>query len=235
MLITCPECKKEVSDLAFTCPGCGFPIKQKIAQHASPPPVAPNPQTAAPLRSKHQCPQCQSGDVKSFRMIHSEGVSQSTGIGWFSQTQSNLAMMTTPPDAPVRDQKGCITGFLLLMTFAGVFAFIASGKPILILPLAAIVLPLMAYYSAGRKQAARRAPDPRPLSDRLDEYEHRWVCLRCGARFLMGYQRPDRPVDPSPESVPTGIKAVSILGALGLVSKRTVDDWKEVGKKFKDK
>lgn len=28
MLIECPECKKQISDKAETCPNCGFPIRQ---------------------------------------------------------------------------------------------------------------------------------------------------------------------------------------------------------------
>ena len=27
-LIQCPECKKDISDKAYTCPSCGFPVKQ---------------------------------------------------------------------------------------------------------------------------------------------------------------------------------------------------------------
>ncbi len=31
-LITCPECKKEISDEANSCPNCGFPIKKSTIQ-----------------------------------------------------------------------------------------------------------------------------------------------------------------------------------------------------------
>ncbi len=27
-LISCPECGREVSDIAFACPGCGYPVRQ---------------------------------------------------------------------------------------------------------------------------------------------------------------------------------------------------------------
>lgn len=32
-LINCPECGKEVSDKATTCPNCGTPLKKKYCQH----------------------------------------------------------------------------------------------------------------------------------------------------------------------------------------------------------
>jgi zinc ribbon protein len=31
MLVSCPECAREISDRAKTCPGCGFPIADEIA------------------------------------------------------------------------------------------------------------------------------------------------------------------------------------------------------------
>jgi DNA-directed RNA polymerase subunit RPC12/RpoP len=30
MLITCPECEKEISSLAEKCPSCGYPILQRV-------------------------------------------------------------------------------------------------------------------------------------------------------------------------------------------------------------
>lgn len=34
MLITCPECSRSISDQAFACPGCGYPIQMKQASVA---------------------------------------------------------------------------------------------------------------------------------------------------------------------------------------------------------
>lgn len=32
-LITCPECRKEISDQASSCPNCGAPVAKKFCQH----------------------------------------------------------------------------------------------------------------------------------------------------------------------------------------------------------
>ena len=49
-LIKCPECKKEISDTAATCPGCGAPIsEQKIASQ----PVITTERTSKDIK-KHQ-------------------------------------------------------------------------------------------------------------------------------------------------------------------------------------
>jgi len=34
MLVTCPDCTREVSDRARACPGCGFPIAEHLAEQA---------------------------------------------------------------------------------------------------------------------------------------------------------------------------------------------------------
>jgi hypothetical protein len=34
MLVTCPDCSREISDRARTCPGCGFPIAEHLAEVA---------------------------------------------------------------------------------------------------------------------------------------------------------------------------------------------------------
>jgi hypothetical protein len=34
MLVTCPDCAREVSDRARACPGCGFPIAEHLAEQA---------------------------------------------------------------------------------------------------------------------------------------------------------------------------------------------------------
>lgn len=37
MLIKCPECEKEVSDKAYSCPNCGFPIQKFLSEVEKPP------------------------------------------------------------------------------------------------------------------------------------------------------------------------------------------------------
>jgi hypothetical protein len=34
MLVTCPDCGRDVSDRARACPGCGFPIAEHVAEQA---------------------------------------------------------------------------------------------------------------------------------------------------------------------------------------------------------
>ena len=34
-LIKCPECEGQVSDKAYACPHCGYPIKDMIKKHAT--------------------------------------------------------------------------------------------------------------------------------------------------------------------------------------------------------
>lgn len=49
-IIQCPECKREVSDRAISCPHCGFPIQQAAASQPveAQSPVSPSPQPASP-------------------------------------------------------------------------------------------------------------------------------------------------------------------------------------------
>lgn len=44
-LIKCPECGKEVSDLASTCPNCGFPLERTVAKPESVSNSKPKPNT----------------------------------------------------------------------------------------------------------------------------------------------------------------------------------------------
>ena len=50
-LMSCPECGKEVSDQAPTCPNCGAPIARPVQQLQTPPPAVP-PQ---PAKKKTSC------------------------------------------------------------------------------------------------------------------------------------------------------------------------------------
>ena len=54
-LISCPECNREVSDVAANCPGCGYPISQNSPRaqsqpFAAPPYYSPPQQTTRPYQ-----------------------------------------------------------------------------------------------------------------------------------------------------------------------------------------
>ena len=50
-LISCPECQRQISDLARFCPGCGCPIAEGTMRQA-PPPVQAQPQVQSPQSVK---------------------------------------------------------------------------------------------------------------------------------------------------------------------------------------
>ncbi len=57
-LITCPECQKQVSDQAASCPGCGHPMRAAPPPPPPPahaPPAAPPVIVQAPARSNAGC------------------------------------------------------------------------------------------------------------------------------------------------------------------------------------
>jgi hypothetical protein len=66
MLVSCPECAREISDRAKTCPACGFPIAEEIAARQ-----------AAKLgdrgERKHigevDCPRCEARGFRTFDAI----------------------------------------------------------------------------------------------------------------------------------------------------------------------
>lgn len=66
MLVTCPECAREISDRAQTCPGCGFPIAEEMAARAA-------ARIADRDQRKHvgetDCPKCEARGFRNIDMI----------------------------------------------------------------------------------------------------------------------------------------------------------------------
>jgi hypothetical protein len=52
-LIDCPECQRPVSTEAHACPGCGYPVAEKLAQTPAPGDASPGPQGAEVLAEVH--------------------------------------------------------------------------------------------------------------------------------------------------------------------------------------
>ena len=64
-LITCPECKQQVSELAVSCPTCGIPITEASTQ-ISPPRIPPPPsQACEPPVEEHLHPPHQLENVRN--------------------------------------------------------------------------------------------------------------------------------------------------------------------------
>lgn len=69
MLISCPECERQVSDRAAACPGCGFPIADHVAAEAA------QAARAAERRSRAREGEvdCVACEARGFRMVEPEG------------------------------------------------------------------------------------------------------------------------------------------------------------------
>lgn len=68
MLISCPECERQVSDRAAACPGCGFPIAEHVAAEAAR--VARGEERRSRERvGEVDCVAC---EARGFRMVEPE-------------------------------------------------------------------------------------------------------------------------------------------------------------------
>jgi len=72
-LINCPECKKEISDMAESCPNCGFPIAKKAALKPALPAMLWDSEEEGYICIK--CPQCN----KESRIKETAATKTSTG------------------------------------------------------------------------------------------------------------------------------------------------------------
>lgn len=76
-LINCPECNKEISDKAVSCPNCGYPIQgQTLKSKYSPTGMNVCPKCGKFYSSKERCPDCNTEmidchctDDENFNMI----------------------------------------------------------------------------------------------------------------------------------------------------------------------
>lgn len=65
-LINCPECGKEISDQAVSCPNCGVALKQAPAQ-----PINVNMNNGSSVK----CPKCGSSNLQAISDTHGKGAS----------------------------------------------------------------------------------------------------------------------------------------------------------------
>lgn len=75
-LINCPECKKQVSDVAAQCPDCGYPIYQASVTHGKPQAVTTIEQTD----KKWKKAKIASAVLIIFGLLFAMGGSSSIGV-----------------------------------------------------------------------------------------------------------------------------------------------------------
>lgn len=77
MLVSCPECAREVSERAVACPGCGFPIAAELAA-ATAASVRTTDREGRSRVGEVDCPSCDARGFRTFDEADSDGrVSQS--------------------------------------------------------------------------------------------------------------------------------------------------------------
>ena len=75
MLISCPECGRQVSDRAKACPDCGFPVSEHVAEQAE----LARRQALIESRARVgeiDCPRCEARGFMSFSETNEDGVTE---------------------------------------------------------------------------------------------------------------------------------------------------------------
>lgn len=107
MLISCPECHRQVSDQASNCPGCGFPVEKMnvSAPRTAQPSPAANPLVyvvpakvakESPRGAALVCPQCKTDATRRLSILYEEGKSSGSGstTGMASNFKGGFALVT---------------------------------------------------------------------------------------------------------------------------------------------
>lgn len=181
-LINCPECNKEISDKAGTCPQCGLPLDIK--------------KTETPVDTFHDpneksCPSCKSENTQSIKMMCLNGTSSgsSTGVGVSSDldvgvgrissnSQTKLAKKFTPGASPDSLLNGC--GCLLLIVGSlSLFVFLNSsgfGSEIAI----CFGIPALIIGVVIKRKLRKSTTQQTEWESKAMLYEKGWICHKCG-------------------------------------------------------
>lgn len=199
-LIPCPECGKDISDKAFSCPSCGCPIAKRVVAPPQSPPLqieskvavverhlpsstsssrhVSDTQPAAPpsLASTVKCNTCGSGEMRKLEMIWSQGKSTSWNIAslGFGKSQNELSKLCNPPSKPYEPSGAAmkVVSFVVIPVIGLALTFVFP-------PLFFMVLmgPIMYFIGPHKKQYIK---DLAKYESEYAEYSRKWMCLKCG-------------------------------------------------------
>lgn len=143
--------------------------------------------------SKYQCPRCHSENIQSYSLIHSMGISKidlsTVGVGYSNNLgvgrakshgtqQTAMSASTAPPKK--RSPAGDFFGSWLVFSIPGVICKYLNFHYLIvnILVWGAVIL---AFFMARDAYQWNKYTFPQKLRD----WEHSYVCLRCGNRFIL--------------------------------------------------
>lgn len=76
MLIACPECAHQVSDRAPTCPQCGFPIAEHLAELRAQQAAATERETRRVTGSETDCGPCKGRGFRMLEQLDEQGATK---------------------------------------------------------------------------------------------------------------------------------------------------------------
>lgn len=176
-LIPCPECSKEISDKAFSCPNCGCPVAAKRQDSKQVAPMVSTKAQDQPGNDKINCATCRSADLRKIDVVWAQGTSSSWNLGTlsFGGSQNELAKKCEPPRKPKKNHLDNVL-FVAWMVFLVFIVLLSFIKPILFLfaILNVFFLGINQYYKNNYKAEMIR------YNESLTIYLKTWVCMKCG-------------------------------------------------------
>ncbi|MHB8056819.1 MAG: double zinc ribbon domain-containing protein [Desulfuromonadaceae bacterium] len=212
-LINCPECNREISDKAKSCPSCGLPLENitpSTPQSTATPTTKESIEKIPDLNAK-TCPSCKSHNVQSIKMMCLNGTSsgRSTGIGVSSNLDVGVGSMNSTsqtalakqfsPGKSAAEAGGMIVGCSLIMLFFGVGLDNVLGHVLFTLGGFFIVIGILAIIVGCIPNKEREV--------KIKLYEDGWICHKCGYTWMLSESiisrdvRKDLPKDERPVEI----------------------------------
>lgn len=180
-LINCPECNKEISDKAGSCPNCGLPLNKLKYVESIETPHNSNTKT---------CPSCKSTNTQTIKMMCLSGTSSgsSTGVGISSDLDIGVGRINTnsqtalaekfTPGKDVAEIAGMLMGFGILALILGAIMDSKLGTLASIIGGICVFIGILAFVASNDK----KVKSERDAKVKL--FEEGWICHTCGNTWL---------------------------------------------------
>ncbi len=197
-LVECPDCGKQVSDVAPACIGCGRPLAEGAHRGAKPEP----PETGG-QSSEWRCESCGGDQLKKFSLLYEENrttsKSRTTGVGLGvgpagigvglggarsrRVSATELAGRVAPPSRDSMMKKKSETGSVLVSILAFLAAyggFTSGGFPWAVGAFLTVFIGGMVIVGKSIAPEIDQA-----FKKAMDRWKQSYLCLRCGDQMLL--------------------------------------------------